>query len=91
VRKQFNVFINNDFNPIKKRQIMAKAAPKRVSKSKSKALSVMSAVVHNAAERHELIAREAYFSAERRGFQGGDPVADWLEAEAAIDGNSKTA
>ena len=32
-----------------------------------------------------MIAEAAYFRAERRGFQGGDPVADWLEAEAEIN------
>jgi len=35
--------------------------------------------------RHEMIAREAYLRAEARGFQGGDPVTDWLEAEAEVD------
>lgn len=36
-------------------------------------------------ERRDLIAREAYFRAEQRGFRGGDPVTDWLAAEAAVD------
>ena len=36
-------------------------------------------------ERHELIEASAYLKAERRGFQGGNPVNDWLEAEAEID------
>jgi Protein of unknown function (DUF2934) len=36
-------------------------------------------------ERYCLIAEAAYYRAERRGFIGGDPVADWLEAEAEID------
>jgi Protein of unknown function (DUF2934) len=36
-------------------------------------------------ERREMIAREAYLLAEQRGFDGGDPVADWLEAEAVVD------
>lgn len=35
--------------------------------------------------RHEMIAREAYLRAEQRGFQGGDPMTDWLEAEEEID------
>jgi hypothetical protein len=35
--------------------------------------------------RHEMIAREAYLRAEQRGFQGGDPMTDWLEAEAEVD------
>jgi len=36
-------------------------------------------------ERHQLIAEAAYFRAENRGFQGGCPVQDWLEAEREID------
>jgi hypothetical protein len=36
-------------------------------------------------ERYRMIAEAAYFRAEARGFRGGDPVADWLEAEAEID------
>jgi hypothetical protein len=35
-------------------------------------------------ERHRLIAEAAYYRAERRGFRDGDPVADWLEAEAEL-------
>ncbi len=36
-------------------------------------------------QRRRMIADAAYFRAERRGFDGGDPVADWLEAEAEVD------
>jgi hypothetical protein len=32
-----------------------------------------------------MIAEAAYFRAERRGFDGGDPVRDWAEAEAEVD------
>jgi hypothetical protein len=32
-----------------------------------------------------MIAEAAYFRAEARGFQGGDSVRDWLEAEAEVD------
>jgi hypothetical protein len=35
--------------------------------------------------RHNLIAEAAYYRAQRRGFQNGDPVEDWLAAEAEID------
>src|SRR5512147_3006597 len=39
-----------------------------------------------AAQRRQAMIREAaYLRAERRGFVGGDPVTDWLEAEAEID------
>jgi hypothetical protein len=32
-----------------------------------------------------MIQEAAYFRAQRRGFVGGDPVSDWLEAEAEVD------
>ena len=38
-------------------------------------------------QRRQMIAEAAYFRAERRGFSGGDPIADWLEAEAEVDTN----
>ena len=36
-------------------------------------------------ERQSMIAEAAYYRAERRGFQDGNPVEDWLAAEAEID------
>ena len=39
----------------------------------------------SADERLRMIAEAAYFRAERRGFQEGDPTRDWLEAEEEID------
>lgn len=39
----------------------------------------------NGADRQEMIAIAAYYRAERRGFDGGDAMQDWLEAEAEID------
>jgi chromosome segregation ATPase len=38
-----------------------------------------------AGQRRQMIAEAAYFRAERRGFAGGDPVADWVQAEAEVD------
>lgn len=35
---------------------------------------------------HALIAEAAYYRAERRGFAAGDPLRDWLEAEAEVRG-----
>lgn len=40
---------------------------------------------HNATERRRLIAERAYLIAERRGFEPGHAVDDWLEAEKQID------
>jgi hypothetical protein len=36
-------------------------------------------------ERHRMIAETAYFLAQERGFTGGDPVSDWIEAERSVD------
>lgn len=36
-------------------------------------------------QRYRMICDAAYFRAERRGFVGGNPAQDWLEAEAEID------
>lgn len=36
-------------------------------------------------KRHQMIAEAAYFRAERRGFQGGCPLEDWVAAEDEID------
>ena len=41
-------------------------------------------------DRQQRIAEAAYFRAERRGFVGGDPVADWIEAEHEIDAELRT-
>lgn len=39
----------------------------------------------DAGQRHHMIEEAAYFLAEHRGFDGGDPLRDWLAAEAEID------
>jgi hypothetical protein len=39
--------------------------------------------------RRRLIAAEAYFLAERRGFAPGSELADWVAAEAAVDSRFK--
>jgi len=44
-----------------------------------------SSITVTAELRHQMIAEAAYYLAEKRNFQGGDPVNDWLEAETIID------
>ena len=39
----------------------------------------------NEQQRRKMIADRAYFIALERNFEAGDPVADWLRAEAEID------
>ena len=36
-------------------------------------------------DRRRMIAEAAYFQAERRNFEGGDPNEDWYQAEREID------
>jgi len=36
-------------------------------------------------QRRQMIAEAAYFLAEKRGFDSGDPVGDWIEAETEVD------
>ena len=42
-------------------------------------------VAYNLDYRYHKIAETAYFIAEERGFQGGNPVDDWLQAEVKVD------
>jgi hypothetical protein len=39
----------------------------------------------SAESRHEMIAKAAYYRAEKRNFQNGDPVADWLSCAKEVD------
>ncbi|MDA8094994.1 MAG: DUF2934 domain-containing protein [Betaproteobacteria bacterium] len=36
-------------------------------------------------QRYRMISEAAYYRAEARGFRGGDPAQDWIEAEIYID------
>ncbi len=60
------------------------ADPKIRRKRKSAATAVLSDT-EISSQRRCLVEERAYFEAQRRGFQGGDPVADWLRAEREID------
>ena len=42
-------------------------------------------------QREALVARAAYFIAERRGFAPGNELDDWLQAEAEIEARLKAA
>jgi hypothetical protein len=39
----------------------------------------------SADQRHAMIAERAYLRAAARGFDGGDPVSDWLASEHEVD------
>jgi len=58
---------------------------KKPAMGKSKAASSSSGKFITQEQRQQMIAEAAYFLAEKRGFTGGDPAADWLYAEDQID------
>ncbi len=39
--------------------------------------------------RWQMISEAAYFLAEKRGFTGGDPCQDWIDAEAQVEATLK--
>jgi hypothetical protein len=63
---------------------------KQAAKRSKKAVATASPRPLEPMERRSMIARLAYLHAELRSFRCGDPVQDWLEAEAEIDRGLKT-
>jgi hypothetical protein len=63
----------------------ATKAAKPVTAAKKPAKAAAPASVANAEQRRCYIEVAAYHIAERRGFQGGSPADDWLQAEAEIE------
>jgi hypothetical protein len=56
----------------------------RIKRKTNKQRSSVSSVAF-AIERHRMIEEVAYYRAEKRGFQPGHEIPDWLEAEKDID------
>jgi hypothetical protein len=76
--------------PVRKKTAGKKAPAKRAASTRRRTSIPPSPLVDqpeqvSAAQRERMIAEAAYFKAERRGFQGGDPAQDWIEAEAEVD------
>lgn len=67
----------------------AKAAPKAVAKAAPKAAAKSARPKKPAAipseQRKHYVEMAAYYIAERRGFAPGNPLEDWVQAEAEID------
>jgi Protein of unknown function (DUF2934) len=62
--------------------MVSKGTKPRASTKKSSANKSGS---YSSADRALMIAEAAYYLAQQRGFVGGDPVRDWLDAEEMID------
>lgn len=65
------------------RKKIAKPSPAKVVAVRKKTASSRKPVSDDT-DRYRMIATAAYYRAEHRGFTGGDPVEDWLAAEAEI-------
>jgi hypothetical protein len=63
----------------------ASRSSSRQSRAKKPATKHSLSQASSAHERHQMIAEAAYYRAECRGLAGGDPVADWLAAEAELN------
>jgi hypothetical protein len=51
----------------------------------SSSVEADNATVIDPDSRRQLVAAEAYFFAERRGFSGGNEIEDWVAAERLVD------
>jgi hypothetical protein len=63
----------------------AKKTPSTVKKTTKRTNSAATPPSVDADVRRQLVAAEAYFRAERRGFAAGMEFDDWIAAEAAVD------
>jgi hypothetical protein len=63
----------------------AKMAAVETPAAKPPAKSAVSGTRVTAEQRRGMICEAAYYQAERRGFSGGDPLQDWIAAEAEVD------
>lgn len=69
--------------PAAKRSLTPAAAGKRTAAARTAPHPAKGKV--SPEQRYCMIAEAAYYRAERRSFSGGNPLQDWVEAEAEID------
>ena len=60
------------------------ATPEKIPGKTAPEIRTDAAPTVNAEEREHLIARAAYFRAEKRGFAPGCELEDWVQAEAEV-------
>lgn len=70
--------------PTDQAKITGAATPKAAKKPAAATTGKMKKISINPEERYRMIAVAAYYRAEKRGFIGGDPAQDWVEAEAEV-------
>ena len=65
--------------------VTKRVSPKTTTRRKAAAASVLTDPQVDPNLRRQLVAAEAYFLAERRGFVAGHELEDWVAAEMAVD------
>jgi hypothetical protein len=68
-----------------KKAVTKKAPATRAKKPRARTSKPGSDITFFADQRRQWIEEAAYLRAEARGFVGGDPTSDWLEAESEVD------
>lgn len=69
------------------RKTKAKTSARKAPAKKTAPAGMLLPVSHE--ERWRMVAEAAYYIAQRRGFVGGDALADWVAAEAEVDAKLK--
>jgi Protein of unknown function (DUF2934) len=83
-------------SPVKKTMARKMAAPPSLSEEATIVVleSMQTLTPTNASVdpdlRRQLVAAEAYYLAERRGFEAGNELADWVTAEKLVDSRLQT-
>ena len=67
----------------------SKTASAKISSAKiAKRTATAATSIIDPEVRRQMVAAEAYFRAERRGFAAGQEVEDWIAAESVVDSRS---
>ena len=69
---------------VKKKVVKKAAAPRRKTPASGKVAEATLRRI-DPRERYEMIAKMAFFRAEKRGFESGWEIEDWLESERLVD------
>lgn len=72
-------------SPAKKSDVPAPKSAAKPSEAPAKPTAAKPAAKPSPTERTKMIAEAAYYLAQKRGFGGGNELADWAAAEKQVD------
>jgi hypothetical protein len=79
------VMVTKRVSQVKKTKTTKRKSGAEAELTHSGVLEVLTAASVDPDVRRRLVAAEAYFLAERRGFAAGNELQDWVTAEAVVD------